>query len=85
MCLQALKKLLLGSASLDIPEEWNQSLEFCDLPDSLFGLIQHHTGPSAVFAVVQAYLLIQMLYTGDPSTPFQRYFDHYELCVNRNR
>ena len=60
----ALKTLLLGSATKAYPDGWlGQAFTFNDTDDGLrFGLVQKRGGPCGVLAVVEAFILKNLLF-----------------------
>ena len=60
----ALKTLLLGNATKVYPDGWlGQAFTFNNTHGLAFGLIQKRGGPCGVLAVVQAFILKNLLYS----------------------
>jgi hypothetical protein len=60
-----LNKLVFGRKAIFSPE-WHQGLHFCDNEDMRFGLIQRKGGPCGVIAPIQAFLLVELLFSSPP-------------------
>lgn len=53
--------------------EWHQGLFFCDDEDLRFGLMQLKGGPCGVLAVLQAFILKELLFS-KPTPPTEKYY-----------
>ena len=59
----ALKTLILGSGRKNYPEGWpGQAFSFQNKEDLQFGLVQNRGGPCGVLAVIQAFILKNLLF-----------------------
>jgi hypothetical protein len=56
-----LDKLVFGGRGL-FQEEWHQGFFFSDQPDLRYGLVQLHGGPCGIIAVVQAYVIKELVF-----------------------
>jgi hypothetical protein len=68
--LKALKKLIFGTSTGILNDEWmSQGFSFCDYPKLKYGLVQKRMGPCGLFASLQAYFLIELLFENGVSNP----------------